>query len=64
MDYKRILEEELEKLEWEIEQLRRRIKLLEALAEEDEELKLELIGAKALLDLYQADRKDILSALS
>ncbi|UXD22334.1 hypothetical protein IPA_03635 [Ignicoccus pacificus DSM 13166] len=64
MDYKKILEEELEKLDWEIEQLERKVKLLEPLAEEDEELKLELIGTKALLSLYKADRQSIVSALA
>jgi hypothetical protein len=64
MDYKKFLEEELEKLDWEIKHLERKVKLLEPLAEEDEEIKLELIGAKALLSLYKADRDSLASALA
>ncbi len=64
MDYKKILEMELEKLDMEIEQLERKATLLKPLAEEDEELKLELIGTEALLSLYKADRQKIASLLA
>ncbi len=64
MDARKILEIELQKLELEIEALERKMKLLEPLAEEDEEAKLELIGTKALLNLYRADAQKIAEALS
>lgn len=64
VDATKFLVEELEKVEKEIEILRRKVKLLEPLAEEDDELKIELIGAKALLSLYESDRQKLLSALA
>ena len=64
MEVKRILESELEKLDFEIEQLERKAKLLEPLASEDEEIKLELIGTQALLSLYKVDRAKLASLLA
>jgi len=64
MDAKRIIEMELEKLELEIKALERKAKLLEPIAEEDEEAKLELIGTKALLNLYKSDFERLSEFLS
>ena len=64
VDATKFLEMELEKVEKEIEILRRKVKLLEPLAEEDEELKIELIGTKALLSLYESDRQKLMEALA
>jgi hypothetical protein len=64
MDAKRIIEMELERLELEIEALERKAKLLEPIAEEDDEAKLELIGTKALLNLYRSDAQRLAEYLS
>jgi len=64
VDAKKIIELELEKLEAEIEALERKAKLLEPLAEEDEEARLELIGTKALLSLYRSDARQLAEYLS
>ena len=64
MEVKKIVESELEKLDIEIEQLERRAKLLEPLAEEDEEIKLELLGTQVLLNLYKSDRAKLASLLA
>ncbi len=57
------LRKELEKLELDIMRLERRKKLLEQLADENDELKLELIGVNALLSLYKNERKELMNAL-
>jgi len=64
VEVKKIVESELEKLDIEIEQLERRAKLLEPLAEEDEEIKLELLGTQVLLNLYKSDRAKLASLLA
>ena len=64
VDVRRILELQLEKLELEIKNLERRAKLLEPIAEEDEEAKLDLIGTKALLSLYRSEAEKLAQYLS
>ncbi len=64
VDVTKFLLMELEKVEKEIEILKRKAELLEPLANEDDELKIELIGTKALLSLYESDRQKLLSALA
>jgi hypothetical protein len=64
MEYRKVLEMELEKLDREIEVLERKAQLLKPLAEDDEEIKLELIGTEALLSLYKSDRAKIASLLA
>ncbi len=64
MEFKRVLERELDKLDEEIEYLRNKIALLKPIAEEDEEAKLDLIGSQILLNLYQKDRERIASMLA
>ena len=64
MDVKRIIEMEVEKLELEIKALERKVKLLEPIADEDDEAKLELIGTKALLNLYKSDLERLTEFLS
>ena len=57
------IKKELEKVEMNIMELERRKKLLEQLADESDELKLELIGVNALLSLYKNERKELMNAL-
>lgn len=64
VDPKRLIEMELEKLELEIKSLERKLKLLEPIAEEDEEARLELIGTKALLNLYRSDAQKLAEFLT
>ncbi len=57
------VKKELEKVELSIMELERRKKLLEQLADENDEIRLELIGVNALLTLYKNERKELMNAL-